>query len=90
MRIKLLKSHRGWETGEKWYPADTVVDLDSDAARALIKNGWAETCVKVVEKDSYSALTYSDLRKLAKKHGVNARGKRVDIVRRLNAIDIDG
>jgi len=42
MRIKFLRSYRGFRTDERWFPAGSIVDLPGHGASALVAMGWAE------------------------------------------------
>jgi len=42
MRIKFLRSYRGFRTDERWFPAGSIVDLPGHGASALVALGWAE------------------------------------------------
>ena len=87
MIVKLLKNHRGWETGERWYPSGSVIDLGEDAVLSLINNGWAEVAQEADPVD-YAAYTYWELKAMAKERGLNSKGKQADLIERLKGIDI--
>ena len=42
MKVKFLKDHQGWETGNRWFRAGDVGDVTDDGAFALAAEGWAE------------------------------------------------
>lgn len=87
MKVKLLRTHRGWETGEEWHQAGSVIDVGTIEAEALIRCNWAMV-VNEADPVDYADLSYLELRRLAKERGLSSGGKRDAIIRRLDAIDI--
>lgn len=82
MKIKMLRSYRGWASDEQFIPDGEIIDHPKEYAEYLVGREWAVE-VKEEEEQDLEDLGYRELQALCKENGLNARGSTEELIERL-------
>lgn len=91
MNVTVTKENESVIYNGKIYSHGQAFDVDDVIGKSLVERGYvAETAQTAPEgENSLEDLTYAELKKLAAERGVEATGRKVDIIARLRAMESD-